>query len=104
MRERSLGSIIMLAIAAATGISVSIVATSAQGPVGAGCSKFPERPVKPTAELEFHAISGRNPNFCNPNEGRHPGLQSLGICPDRNNVLSILAHASPPRLCKLSAG
>src|SRR5580704_18720709 len=34
MRERCSGSMIMVAIAAATGISVSIVATSAQGPVG----------------------------------------------------------------------
>src|SRR6516162_1766867 len=41
MRERSLGSIIMTAIAAATGISVSIVATSAQGPVGSATAPAP---------------------------------------------------------------
>jgi len=41
MRERSLGSIIMAAIAAATGISVSIVATSAQGPVGSATAPAP---------------------------------------------------------------
>ena len=41
MRERSLGSIIMAAMAAATGISVSIVATSAQGPVGSATAPAP---------------------------------------------------------------
>src|SRR5215475_2964155 len=41
MRERSLGSIIMAAIAAATGVSVSIVATSAQGPVGSATAPAP---------------------------------------------------------------
>jgi hypothetical protein len=41
MRERSLGSIIMAAMAAATGISVSIVATSAQGLVGSATAPAP---------------------------------------------------------------
>jgi hypothetical protein len=40
MRERSLGSIIMAAIAT-TGISASIVATSAQGPVGSATAPAP---------------------------------------------------------------
>jgi len=41
MRERCSGSMIMVAIAAATGISVSIVATSAQGPVGSATAPAP---------------------------------------------------------------
>ena len=41
MRERCSGSMIMVAIAAATGISVSIVATSAQGPVGSATARAP---------------------------------------------------------------
>jgi hypothetical protein len=41
MRERCSGSIIMVAIAAAAVISVSIVATSAQGPVGSATAPAP---------------------------------------------------------------
>ena len=41
MRERCSGAMIMVAIAAATGISVSIVATSAQGPVGSATAPAP---------------------------------------------------------------
>ena len=29
----------------------------------AGRSKLPERPVKPAAEFDMHAILGRNPDF-----------------------------------------
>jgi hypothetical protein len=64
----------------------------------AGRSKFVERPINPAAELELHAILGRNPNLRNPNEGPHHGLQSVGMCPDRTSVLSILAHAAPTLL------
>ena len=62
----------------------------------AGCAKLPERPVKPAAEFELHAVCGRNPYLRNPNEGRHPGRHSLGMCPE--NLLSILAHAAPTLL------
>jgi hypothetical protein len=61
----------------------------------AGRSKFAERPVKPVAEFELRAILGRNPDFCDPNEGLHPGLRSIGVCRDRKNALSISAHEAP---------
>ena len=55
MRERSLGSIIMAAMAAATGISVSIVATSAQGPVGSATA--PAQALKtPWGEPDLQGI------------------------------------------------
>ena len=41
MRERCSGSMLMVAVAAATVFSVSIVATSAQGPVGSATAPAP---------------------------------------------------------------
>jgi hypothetical protein len=68
----------------------------------AGRSKFAERPVEPVAEFELRAILGRNPDFCDPNEGLHPGLRSVGARTDRKNALSISAHEAPtpPKLLR----
>src|SRR6516164_11851783 len=55
MRERCSSSMIMVAIAAATVISVSIVTTSAQGPVGSASTPAPA-PKTPWGEPDLQGI------------------------------------------------